>query len=72
VQVLSRTNGAPRFRVTGIPHPRGIAVADRTGECWVTAIQSHELVRINSIGVIESRYDGFSAPFDVRVDPGPR
>ncbi len=72
VQVLARNDGARTFRVSGIPRPRGLALADRTGECWVTAIQSHELVRINSFGTIESRYDGFSAPFDVRVDPGPR
>ena len=47
-------------------------VLDRTGECWVIAIAAHELVRINSSGVIESRFRGLSAPFDVRVDPGPR
>jgi DNA-binding beta-propeller fold protein YncE len=72
VQVLSRSNASRKFRVAGIPRPRGLAVADRTGECWVVAIASHELVRINSTGVIETRYTGLSAPYDVRVDPGPR
>ena len=72
VQVLARNDGSPNFRVTGLQHPRGLSVVDRTGECWVVAIQSHELVRIGSAGAIESRFDGFSAPFDVRVDPGPR
>jgi streptogramin lyase len=72
VQVLARSDGARRFRVGEIARPRGLALVDRTGECWVAAIQSHELVRINSLGTIESRNAGFSAPFDVRVDPGPR
>jgi DNA-binding beta-propeller fold protein YncE len=72
VQVLARSNGARLFRVGGIARPRGLAVADRTGECWVVAIQAHELIRINAAGTIESRNAGFSAPFDVRVDPGPR
>lgn len=72
VQVLARSDASRKFRVLGIPRPRGISVADRTGECWVVAIASHELVRINSLGVIESRYAGLSAPYDVRVDPGPR
>ena len=72
VQVLARSGGAPSFRDAGIPRPRGLAVVDRTGECWVVAIQSHELVRIGAAGVVESRYSGLNAPFDVRVDPGPR
>ena len=72
VQVLARNDGSPKFRVTGLQHPRGLSVVDRTGECWVVAIQSHELVRIDSAGAIQSRFAGFSAPFDVRVDPGPR
>ncbi len=72
VQVLARSDGSKKFRVAGLAHPRGVSLVDRTGECWVVAIQTHELVRIGSGGVIESRYGGFSAPFDVRVDPGPR
>ncbi|MEP7028133.1 MAG: hypothetical protein ABI960_06020 [Candidatus Eisenbacteria bacterium] len=72
VQVLARNDGSKKFRVEGLAHPRGVALVDRTGECWVVAIQSHELVRIGSTGVIESRYGGFNAPYDVRVDPGPR
>ena len=72
VQVLARSDGARRFRVNGILRPRGLTVVDRTGECWVIAIAAHELVRINSTGVIESRNGNFSAPFDIRVDPGPR
>jgi len=72
VQVLQRSNGAKLFRIEGILRPRGLVVLDRTGECWVIAIAAHELVRINSNGVIESRFRGLSAPFDVRVDPGPR
>ena len=72
VQVLARSDASREFRVLGIPRPRGISVVDRTGECFVVAIASHELVRINSLGVIESRYNGLSAPYDVRVDPGPR
>jgi hypothetical protein len=72
VQVLARSDASRKFRVLGVPRPRGLSVADRTGECFVVAIASHELVRINSLGVIESRYNGLSAPYDVRVDPGPR
>jgi hypothetical protein len=72
VQVLARSDASRTFRVLGVPRPRGLSVADRTGECFVVAIASHELVRINSLGVIESRYNGLSAPYDVRVDPGPR
>ena len=72
VQVLARSDGAKQFVVEGILRPRGLVVLDRTGECWVVAIAAHELVRINSNGVIESRYRGLSAPYDVRVDPGPR
>jgi hypothetical protein len=79
--ILSRTPGCEgaygididEFRnQVGVSRPRGLSVVDRTGECWVVAIQSHELVRIAPDGAIESRYAGFSAPFDVRVDPGPR
>jgi DNA-binding beta-propeller fold protein YncE len=72
VQVLARSDASRKFRVLGVPRPRGLSVADRTGECFVVAIASHELVRINSLGVVESRYNGLSAPYDVRVDPGPR
>jgi DNA-binding beta-propeller fold protein YncE len=72
VQVLARNDGSPNFRVSGLAHPRGLSVVDRTGECWVVAIQTHELVRISSAGAIASRFNAFSAPFDVRVDPGPR
>ena len=72
VQVLARSDGAKRFRVEGILRPRGLVVLDRTGECWVLAIAAHELLRINSGGVVESRFNGLSAPYDVRVDPGPR
>ena len=72
VQLLARSDGARLARVEGILRPRGLVVADRTGECWVVAIAAHELVRINSNGGVESRYRGLSAPFDVRVDPGPR
>jgi DNA-binding beta-propeller fold protein YncE len=72
VQVIKRSDGTNRFRVEGILRPRGLSVLDRTGECWVIAIAAHELVRINSNGGIESRYRGLSAPYDVRVDPGPR
>jgi len=72
VQVLARNDASRKFRVPGVPRPRGLCVADRTGECFVVAIASHELVRINSLGVVQSRYNGLSAPYDVRVDPGPR
>jgi DNA-binding beta-propeller fold protein YncE len=72
VQTLARSDASRKFRVNGIPRPRGLALADRTGECWVVAIESHELVRIDATGAVQSRYAGLSAPFDVRVDPGPR
>jgi streptogramin lyase len=72
VQVLDRTDGSRKFRVGGVARPRGLVLADRTGECWVIAIQSHELIRIAADGTVASRNNGFTAPFDVRVDPGPR
>lgn len=72
VQVLARSDGARKFRVGGVLRPRGLVLADRTGECWVVAIQSHELIRIAADGTVLLRNNGFTAPFDVRVDPGPR
>jgi len=69
---LDRSSGEEVRRVNGIPRPRGLSVADRTGEVWVAAIASGEIVRISSEGAILVRKGGFDAPFDVRVDPGPR
>jgi hypothetical protein len=69
---LRASDGGVVFRVGGIPHPRSLAVNDRTGECFVAAIASHELVRIDANGVVLSRNPNFSAPFDVKIDPGPR
>ncbi|MEO6461478.1 MAG: hypothetical protein ABIP29_00190 [Candidatus Eisenbacteria bacterium] len=69
---LDRATGTEVRRVNGIPRPRGVSVADRTGEVWVAAIASGEIVRISSDGAVLSRKGGFDAPFDVRVDPGPR
>jgi streptogramin lyase len=72
VQVRTRADGTFKFLVQGISRPRGLAVVDRTGECWVTAIAAHELVQIGANGTIQVRNNVFAAPFDVRVDPGPR
>lgn len=72
VVALDRATGAEVTRVTGIPRPRGVAVADRTGEVWVAAIASGEIVRLSDQGAVLGRSGGFDAPFDVRVDPGPR
>jgi DNA-binding beta-propeller fold protein YncE len=72
VVALDRATGAVTRRVNGIPRPRGLSVADRTGEVWVAAIASGEIVRISSEGAVLSRNASFDAPFDVRVDPGPR
>lgn len=72
VIALDRATGAEIRRVNGIPRPRGLSVADRTGEVWVAAIESGEIVRISSDGAVQWRKTGFDAPFDVRVDPGPR
>lgn len=69
---LDRSTGAEVRRANGIPRPRGLSVADRTGEVWVAAIGSGEIVRLSSEGVVVFRKGGFDAPFDVRVDPGPR
>jgi DNA-binding beta-propeller fold protein YncE len=69
---LDRASGLEVARVNGIPRPRGLSVADRTGEVWVAAIASGEIVRISSTGTVLVRRGGFDAPFDVRVDPGPR
>ena len=72
IVALNRADGAEVRRVNGIPRPRGLSVADRTGEVWVAAIASGEVVRISSDGAVLHRNRSFSAPFDVRVDPGPR
>jgi DNA-binding beta-propeller fold protein YncE len=72
VVCLDRASGTELRRVAGIPRPRGLSVADRTGEVWVAAIASGEVVRISSDGVIVGRNARFDAPIDVRVDPGPR
>jgi hypothetical protein len=69
---LDRRTGGEVRRVEGIPRPRGLAVADRTGEVWVAAIATAEVVRVSSDGVVLQRTAGFAAPFDVRIDPGPR
>lgn len=69
---LRASDGGLVFRVGGLPHPRSLAVNDRTGECFVAAIASHELVRIDADGTVLSRNPNFSAPFDVKIDPGPR
>ncbi len=72
VVALDRRSGGEVRRVEGIARPRGLAVADRTGEVWVAAIASGEVVRVSSAGVVLGRTRGFGAPFDVRIDPGPR
>lgn len=72
VIALDRTSGALVHTVNGIARPRGLSVADRTGDVWVAAIATGEIVRIGTDGTIRARLAGFEAPFDVRVDPGPR
>jgi DNA-binding beta-propeller fold protein YncE len=72
VVALNTADGTTHARVTGISHPRSLAVNDRTGECFVAAIGSHELVRLAADGTVLSRNPDFSAPFDVKIDPGPR
>jgi len=69
---LDRRSGRELRRVEGIARPRGLAVADRTGEVWVAAIASAQVVRVASDGTVLGRTGGFGAPFDVRIDPGPR
>jgi len=69
---LRTSDGARLFRVNQIARPRSLAVNDRTGEVFVAAIASHELVRLATDGTVLSRNPAFSAPFDVRIDPGPR
>ena len=72
VIALDRATGTEVLRVPGIARPRGLSVADRTGEVWVCAIATGQLVRISSDGVVQLRRAGFDAPIDVEVDPGPR
>ncbi|MGH7726756.1 MAG: hypothetical protein ACREOU_15120 [Candidatus Eiseniibacteriota bacterium] len=72
VLALNRGTGATIRTVTGIARPRGVAVVDRTGEVWIASISEGEVVRLASDGTVLGRIGGFEAPFDVRVDPGPR
>jgi DNA-binding beta-propeller fold protein YncE len=67
VRVFDRVTGAELFEVTNIAGPRGLTVVDRTGECWVAAVESREIVRIEASGLVASRLGGFDAPLDVRV-----
>jgi streptogramin lyase len=67
VRAISSTDGSIVFDVTGIARPRGLAVAGRTGECWVAAVASGEVVRIGVAGTVAVRRNGFNAPLDVRV-----
>ena len=64
-------------RIHGLPRRLSPSATSRspdgeTGEVWVAAIASGEIVRISSEGGVLSRNPNFDAPFDVRVDPGPR
>jgi DNA-binding beta-propeller fold protein YncE len=72
IVALDRRVGGEVRRVDSVPRPRGLVVADRTGEVWVAAIATGEVVRVSSAGVVLGRTGGFAAPFDVRLDPGPR
>ena len=72
VVALRTSDGSVVARADAIAHPRSVAVNDRTGECFVAGIAGHELVRVAADGTIESRDPDFSAPFDVKIDPGPR
>ncbi len=72
VVALHTSNGTQAARAEPVSRPRSIAVNDRTGECFAAAIASHELVRIGADGTVLSRESEFDAPFDVKVDPGPR
>ena len=67
VRAISSTDGSVVFDVTGIARPRGLAVADRTGECWVAAVAAGEVVRIGVNGTVDVRRNGFDAPLDVRI-----
>jgi DNA-binding beta-propeller fold protein YncE len=58
------------FTVTGLPQARDVDVDPATGEAWVVARASHEVVRISPAGVVLQRLGGFVDPAEVRVDPG--
>ena len=58
------------FTVTSLPQARDVDVDPATGEAWVVARASNEVVRISPAGVVLQRLGGFSDPAEVRVDPG--
>ena len=58
------------FTVPGLLDARDVDVDLSTGEAWVVARGSREIVRLSSAGVVLERLGGFSDPVEVRVDPG--
>ncbi len=72
VVAINRATGATIRTVSGIARPRGLAVVDRTGEVWIASVSTGQIVRLATDGTELGRLGGFEAPFDVRVDPGPR
>ena len=58
------------FTVTGLPEARDLDLDLATGEAWVVARSSQEIVRISRDGVVLQRIGGFNDPAEVRLDPG--
>jgi DNA-binding beta-propeller fold protein YncE len=56
--------------VTGLPEAGDLDVDLATGEVWVVARASQEIVRLSRDGVVLQRLGGFSDPSAVRLDPG--
>ena len=72
VAVLDRLGGGVLFRVGGLAEVRDVAVDLATGEGWVVAPGSNEVVRISPAGVVLQRLGGISSPYGIAFDPGRR